>query len=93
MKKSKNRKQISRKGKDYSGTELERKKTQIFLEFLLGNAEKGTYDKGYKEKGKKSILPCEDLVILTLVRKLRATQKQPSLSPRGVGGGLGHGKN
>ena len=31
----------------------------MFLEFLIGNAEKGTYDKGFMEKGKKSILPRE----------------------------------
>ena len=35
---------------------------------------KGTDEKGYMRKGKKSILPCKDLVISTLVRKLRVTQ-------------------
>ena len=67
--------------KDYPGSELERRKKwrQLFLECLIGNAEKGTYDKGYMEKEKKLILPCEDLVISTLVRKLRVTQRQTSL--------------
>ena len=46
-----------------------------FLQFLFGNAEKGTDDKGYMRNGKKNLLPCEDLVISTLVRKPRVTQR------------------
>ena len=63
---------------------------RLFLEFLVVDAEKGTYDKGYMGKGgKKSILAREDSVMSTLVRKLRVTQKQIYLSPQGVGVGWG----
>ena len=43
-------------GKDYPETEFKRenKKTKTtFFEFLIVNAEKGTYDKGYMEKRRK----------------------------------------
>ena len=64
------------------------------MEFLFCNDERGTYDKGYMEKGKTSILPYEDLVISTLVRKLRVIQRQTDISVTPVGRvGLGNGKN
>ena len=40
--------------------------TACFRVFIC-NAEKGTDDKGYTRKGKKSTLPSEDLVSSTLV--------------------------
>ena len=70
-------------------SEEKKTKTAFFLEFLIGYAEKGTYNEehGDMEKGKKSKLPCEDSVISTLVRKLRGIQKQTFLLPRWVGVG------
>ena len=65
------------------------KRRQLFFEFLIGNAEKGTYDKGYIGMGKKHLFPHEDPVISMLVTKLMVTQEQKCLSPKGVGWGIG----
>ena len=77
-----NKKNIHSEGLSWNRVKRRKKiEDSFFLEFLIGNAEKGTYAKGYMEKGKKLILTCEDSVISTLVRKLKVTQKQASLSP------------
>ena len=76
----------------YSGTKIKRgeeNERQLYLDFLIGNAEKGTYDKGYMGMGKTHLFPHEDSVISMLVRKLMVTQEQKYLSPKGVGWGIG----
>ena len=45
-----------RQKKTYPGTKIkggEENERQLFLDFLIGNAEKGTYDKGYMGMGEK----------------------------------------
>ena len=47
------------KKKTYPGTKIKRgeeNERQLFLEFLIGNAEKGTYDKGYMGMRKKTFI-------------------------------------
>ena len=59
------RKKNCSEGKEYPGTELERKKKlrQLFLEFLFGIAEKRHWRKRVHEEGEKNQF-CKDDMIL-----------------------------
>ena len=60
-----------------------------FLEFLIGNTEKGTYDEGYMDRRKKKTF--------ITTSGLNASQKAEGYTKTKIsvtpGGVLGHGKN